>query len=59
MAAVGNWMNDVSMLVWAGRSFAMQGSPAVVCRAATETLAVPTGAGGGVAEAIERWLGNR
>lgn len=56
VAAVGDWLNDVSMLAWAGRSFAMASAPEAVRAAATETLATTSGAGGGVAEAVERWL---
>jgi Cof subfamily protein (haloacid dehalogenase superfamily) len=55
VAAVGDWWNDVSMLAWAGRSFAMAHAPEGVRAAATDTLGRSTG--GGVAEAIERWLG--
>lgn len=57
VAAVGDWLNDVSMLAWAGRSFAMAWAPEIVRAAATETLVSTNGAGGGVAEAVERWLG--
>ena len=56
VAAVGDWYNDISMLAWAGRSFAMGGSPPSVQRAAGATLGAPAGCGGGVAEAVERWL---
>lgn len=55
VAAVGDWWNDVSMLSWAGRSFAMAHAPEGVRAAATDTL--QRSVGGGVAEAIERWLG--
>jgi hypothetical protein len=54
VAAVGDWWNDVSMLTWAGRSFAMAHAPEAVRASATDTLR--HGAGGGVAEAITRWL---
>jgi Cof subfamily protein (haloacid dehalogenase superfamily) len=55
VAAVGDWLNDVSMLAWAGRSFAMGHAPEIVRAAATDTL--ESTAGNGVAEAVERWLG--
>lgn len=57
VAAVGDWLNDISMLSWAGRSFAMGHAPDSVRAAATDTLASTAATGGGVAEAIERWLG--
>ncbi|MCC6554578.1 MAG: HAD family phosphatase [Polyangiaceae bacterium] len=57
VAAVGDWLNDISMLAWAGRSFAMAGAPPPVRAAAAESLTCRSGAGGGVAEAIERSLG--
>jgi hydroxymethylpyrimidine pyrophosphatase-like HAD family hydrolase len=44
------------MLRWAGRSFAMGGSPPEVCAAADGVLEAPAGRGGGVAEAVARWL---
>ena len=56
VAAVGDWFNDVGMLQWAGRAFAMNGAPEAVCVAAGEVLDVRAGQGGGVAEAIGRWL---
>jgi hydroxymethylpyrimidine pyrophosphatase-like HAD family hydrolase len=57
VAAVGDWYNDVSMLAWAGRSFAMGHSPEAVRDAAGAVLDATASTGGGVAEAIERWLG--
>jgi hypothetical protein len=56
VAAVGDWFNDMGMLEWAGRSFAMHGAPEAVCRAAKSVLKVRAGQGGGVAEAISLWL---
>jgi len=56
VAAVGDWFNDLGMLQWAGRSFAMNGAPEAVCSAASCVLQVRAGQGGGVAEAISRWL---
>jgi Cof subfamily protein (haloacid dehalogenase superfamily) len=58
VAAVGDWLNDISMLAWAGRSFAMGHAPEIVRAAATDTLASTAATGGGVAEAVDRWLGS-
>lgn len=58
VAAVGDWLNDISMLSWAGRSFAMGHAPEIVRAAATDTLASTAATGGGVAEAIDLWLGS-
>jgi hydroxymethylpyrimidine pyrophosphatase-like HAD family hydrolase len=55
-AVVGDWYNDVSMFRWAGRSFAMGQAPAAVQAVASETLVATSTTGGGVAEAVERWL---
>ena len=52
VAAVGDWLNDVEMLQWAGRSFAMPEAPEEVKRSASDVLER-----GGVADAIARWLG--
>jgi hypothetical protein len=58
VAAIGDWYNDISMLAWAGRSFAMGKSPPEVQEAARDEVVKATaGMGGGVAEAVERWLG--
>jgi Cof subfamily protein (haloacid dehalogenase superfamily) len=54
--AVGDWLNDVPMFAWAGRSFAMGQSVEAVRASATDTLRATCDDGGGVAEAIERWL---
>jgi Cof subfamily protein (haloacid dehalogenase superfamily) len=51
---VGDWYNDLSMFEFAGRSFAMNGAPDEVKRAATHRLVARAGEGGGVAEAIDR-----
>lgn len=56
-AVVGDWLNDLPMFHWAKRSFAMGQAPAPVRAAATDTLTATSTTGGGVAEAIERWLG--
>jgi hydroxymethylpyrimidine pyrophosphatase-like HAD family hydrolase len=58
VAVVGDWINDVPMFKWAGRSFAMGHSPDDVAKHATERLTkTAKGVGGGVAEAIGRLLG--
>jgi HAD superfamily hydrolase (TIGR01484 family) len=54
---VGDWYNDLSMFEWAKRSFVMAGAPEDVSRAATDRLTARAGEGGGVAEAIDRFLG--
>lgn len=54
---VGDWYNDLSMFEWASRSFAMAGAPDDVRKAATDRLDARAGEGGGVAEAIDRFLG--
>lgn len=56
VGAVGDALNDLSMLTWAGTSFAMGHAPPEVCRAATCVLRATAETGGGVAEAVERWL---
>ncbi|MBK9036029.1 MAG: HAD hydrolase family protein [Myxococcales bacterium] len=55
--AIGDWVNDVPMFEVAGRSFAMGGAPDAVRAKATDVLARPAGAGGGIAEAIRRAWG--
>jgi hydroxymethylpyrimidine pyrophosphatase-like HAD family hydrolase len=57
VCAVGDWLNDAPMLAWAGRAFAMSDAPEEVRLAARETVDARRGKGGGVAEAIGRWLG--
>jgi len=56
VVAVGDWINDVSMFGYAGRSFVMNGAPENVAKTATDRLRANAGAGRGVAEAIERIL---
>jgi hydroxymethylpyrimidine pyrophosphatase-like HAD family hydrolase len=56
VCAIGDWLNDVAMLSWAGRGFAMADAPDSVRRAARDTVQARRGEGGGVAEAIARWL---
>lgn len=50
--AVGDGMNDMAMLSWAGTSFAMAHAPEVLRKAAT--YVTTEGPGDGVAEALER-----
>jgi len=52
--AVGDWINDIPMLVRAGRSFAMAQAPREVRAAASEVLTADVWSGGGIAEAAER-----
>lgn len=54
-AAVGDNVNDLEMLAWAGRSFAMGGSVETVIEAADEVVA--DAEGDGVAEVVQRLLG--
>ena len=56
IAAVGDWLNDIPMFEAVGRSFAMGQSPEAVREAATDKLVATCDDGGGVAEAIERWM---
>jgi hypothetical protein len=57
VVVVGDWLNDLSMFAWAGRSFAMGQAPLSVQEAATDRLVATSAEGGGVAEAIARALG--
>lgn len=52
VAVVGDWVNDIPMFRWAGRSFAMGQSPDEVAMHATDRLRATHQTGGGVAEAI-------
>ena len=52
--AVGDWVNDISMLESAGRSFAMGQAPEEVKAAATDTLDADSSTGGGIEEAARR-----
>jgi hydroxymethylpyrimidine pyrophosphatase-like HAD family hydrolase len=56
VAAVGDWLNDLGMFHFAGRSFAMGHAPAIVQSAATDVLRSTSRAGGGVAEAIAKLI---
>ncbi len=57
VAVVGDWLNDLAMFAWAGRSFAMGQAPSPVREAATDVLSATSAEGGGVAEAIGALLG--
>jgi hypothetical protein len=52
VAVVGDWLNDVPMFRWAGRSFVMGQSPDEVAMHASDRLRATSRDGGGVAEAI-------
>ena len=54
VVAVGDWLNDVSMLKVAGCSFAMAHAIDEVKAAATDQLRADVTTGGGIAEAAER-----
>jgi Cof subfamily protein (haloacid dehalogenase superfamily) len=53
VAAVGDWLNDVPMLKWAGRSYAMGQAVEEVRRSAQIVLKATAREGGGIAEAVE------
>jgi len=52
VATIGDWYNDVSMLEWAGQSFAMGQAPAEVKGAAKHSLRATAETGGAVAEVM-------
>ncbi|MEZ4230323.1 MAG: HAD hydrolase family protein [Polyangiaceae bacterium] len=54
MVVVGDWLNDLTMMRAAGRSYAMGQSPPEVVDAADEVLHANHHTGGGVAEAARR-----
>lgn len=56
VAVVGDWLNDLGMFRFAGRSFAMGQAPSVVKQAATDVLSSTSQVGGGIAEALARIL---
>jgi Cof subfamily protein (haloacid dehalogenase superfamily) len=56
---VGDWLNDLSMMSMAGRSFAMGQAPPEVKSAATDVLEATIDAGGAIAEAIGRAFGTK
>jgi hydroxymethylpyrimidine pyrophosphatase-like HAD family hydrolase len=53
VATIGDWYNDISMLEWAGSSFAMGQAPAEVKDAAKRSLRATAETGGAIAEVIE------
>lgn len=57
VVAVGDWLNDIPMLRWAGRSFAMGNTLEPVRSAATFVLEAAAHGGGGIAELVARELG--
>jgi hydroxymethylpyrimidine pyrophosphatase-like HAD family hydrolase len=56
---VGDWMNDVPMMMVAGRAFAMGQAPEDVKAVATDVLEETSEHGGGVASAVSRAFGVR
>jgi hydroxymethylpyrimidine pyrophosphatase-like HAD family hydrolase len=52
VATIGDWYNDVSMLKWAGHSFAMGQAPQEVKEAAKHSLRATAETGGAVAEVM-------
>ena len=56
VAAIGDWYNDVPMLEWAGRSFAMPHAPDRVKATATDVLPGGSVERGAIADALETWL---
>jgi hydroxymethylpyrimidine pyrophosphatase-like HAD family hydrolase len=54
VATIGDYYNDISMLEWAGSSFAMGQAPADVKKAAKNTLRCTAETGGAIAEALSR-----
>ena len=54
VVAIGDWLNDITMLGWAGQSFAMGHALPEVKRAARSCLTATAVTGGGVAEALAR-----
>lgn len=59
VAVVGDWVNDIPMFQWAGRSFVMGQSPEHVAMHATDRLTATSATGGGVAEAVMQLLRER
>ncbi len=55
-AVVGDWLNDLSMFEYAGRSFAMPHAPAQLKRQASDLLDEKDAARGPIASALRRWL---
>ena len=56
VAVAGDWLNDLSMFAFAGRSFAMPHAPAEVRAAATHALEHDVTRHGAFADALEQWL---
>jgi len=54
VVAVGDWLNDLTMLRAVGHSYAMGQSPPEVVAAAREVLTADHNSGGGIAEAARR-----
>ena len=52
VATIGDYYNDISMLAWAGWSFAMGQAPPEVKQAAKHALRATAETGGAVAEAL-------
>ena len=56
VAVAGDWLNDLSMFQFAGRSFAMPHAPPEVRAAATHALEHDITRHGAFADALEQWL---
>lgn len=56
VAVAGDWLNDLSMFAFAGRSFAMPHAPPEVRAAATHALQHDVTRHGAFADALEQWL---
>jgi Cof subfamily protein (haloacid dehalogenase superfamily) len=56
VAVAGDWLNDLSMFAYAGRSFAMPHAPPEVRAAATHALEHDVTRHGAFADALEQWL---
>lgn len=56
VAVAGDWLNDLSMFAFAGRSFAMPHAPPEVRAAATHALDHDVARDGAFADALEQWL---
>lgn len=56
VAVIGDWYNDVPMLQWAARSFAMPHAPDDVKATATDVLPAGAVERGAIADALELWM---
>jgi len=56
VSAIGDWLNDIGMFRYAGRSFAMGQAPHTVKAAATDVLTSTSAEGGGLAEALDHLI---